>query len=49
MMSYEESVFLGGVPGKGWESVVDVPAGGGGDSEEGGSDYKGSRVFYKLN
>ena len=27
-MSYEESVFLGGVPGEGGESVVDVPAGG---------------------
>ena len=46
-MSYEESVFLGGVPGEGGESVVDVPAGW--DSEEGESDYKGSRVFYKLN
>ena len=43
-------MFLGGVPGEGGESVVDVPeGGGGGDSEEGGSDYKGSRVFYKLN
>ena len=29
MMSYEESVFLGGVPGEGGESVVDVPARGG--------------------
>ena len=28
-MSYEESVFLGGVPGEGGESVVDVPARGG--------------------
>ena len=28
MMSNEESVFLGGVPGEGGESVVDVPAGG---------------------
>ena len=44
-------MFLGGVPGEGGESVVDVPAGGGGggDSEEEESDYKGSRVFHKLN